>query len=352
MKIAQRADPTHTGSLAKGNGISPPILVADGVVKHFPIAGQGLFRGNHGVVHAVDGVSFEITAGETLGLVGESGCGKSTLARCLAMLYPLTEGRIEFDGADLGSLAKVERRHLRRSVQMVFQDPYGSLNPRRRVGSIIGEALRVHGVGSRSERKTAVQAIMEVVGLNPEHFNRYPAEFSGGQRQRIGIARSLIVRPKLLILDEPVSALDVSVRAQVINLLSDLRDELSLTTVFISHDLGVVEQVSDRVAVMYLGQIVEIANSESLYAAPRHPYTAALLSAATVADPDLARARQRIIIKGDVPSPSNPPSGCRFHPRCPRAQSRCAAEAPTLTQIAAAGHSVACHFPLESGSVV
>ena len=353
VKIAQRADPTRTGSLAKGNGISPPILVADGVVKHFPIAGQGLFRGNHGVVHAVDGVSFEITAGETLGLVGESGCGKSTLARCLAMLYPLTEGRIEFDGADLGSLAKVERRHLRRSVQMVFQDPYGSLNPRRRVGSIIGEALRVHGVGSRSERKTAVQAIMEVVGLNPEHFNRYPAEFSGGQRQRIGIARSLIVRPKLLILDEPVSALDVSVRAQVINLLSDLRDELSLTTVFISHDLGVVEQVSDRVAVMYLGQIVEIANSESLYAAPRHPYTAALLSAATVADPDLARARQRIIIKGDVPSPSNPPSGCRFHPRCPRAQSRCAAEAPTLTQIGdAAGHSVACHFPLESGSVV
>jgi peptide/nickel transport system ATP-binding protein len=349
VEIARRAEPVGAGVMAKGNGAPPPILVADGIVKHFPIAGQGLFRGDHGVVHAVDGVSFHITAGETLGLVGESGCGKSTLARCLAMLYPLTDGRIEFDGTDLGGLSKDDRRRLRRSVQMVFQDPYGSLNPRRRVGSIIGEALRVHSIGNRRERTSAVQEIMEVVGLNPEHFNRYPAEFSGGQRQRIGIARSLIVRPKLLICDEPVSALDVSVRAQVINLLSDLRDELSLTTIFISHDLGVVEQVSDRVAVMYLGQIVELASSESLYAAPRHPYTAALLSAATVADPDLARVRKRIIIEGDVPSPSNPPSGCRFHPRCPRAQARCATEAPTLTQFRdVAGHSVACHYPLES----
>jgi peptide/nickel transport system ATP-binding protein len=349
VEIARRAELVGVGAMVKDSGTAPPILIADGIVKHFPIAGQGLFRGDHGVVHAVDGVSFHITTGETLGLVGESGCGKSTLARCLAMLYPLTDGRIEFDGTDLGGLSKDDRRRLRRSVQMVFQDPYGSLNPRRRVGSIIGEALRVHSIGSRRERTSAVQEIMEVVGLNPEHFNRYPAEFSGGQRQRIGIARSLIVRPKLLICDEPVSALDVSVRAQVINLLSDLRDELSLTTIFISHDLGVVEQVSDRVAVMYLGQIVEVASSESLYAAPRHPYTAALLSAATVADPDLARARKRIIIEGDVPSPSTPPSGCRFHPRCPRAQSRCATEAPILTQFRdVAGHSVACHFPLES----
>jgi oligopeptide/dipeptide ABC transporter ATP-binding protein len=265
------------------------------------------------------------------------------------MLYPLTAGQIEFEGKDLGGLSKDDQRRLRRSVQMVFQDPYGSLNPRRRVGSIIGEALRVHRIGSHGERARAVQEIMEIVGLNPEHFNRYPAEFSGGQRQRIGIARSLVVRPKLLICDEPVSALDVSVRAQIINLLSDLRDEFSLTTVFISHDLGVVEQVSDRVAVMYLGQIVEMAAAESLYAQPRHPYTAALLSAATIADPDLARGRKRIILAGDVPSPSNPPSGCRFHPRCPRAQARCASEAPTLTQFGDnAVHAVACHYPLES----
>ena len=349
VEISPRADPVRAAATSRVIETPPPILVADGVVKYFPIGGQGLLRGNHGVVHAVDGVSFYITTGETLGLVGESGCGKSTLARCLAMLYPLTDGQIEFDGRDLGGLSKDDQRRLRRSVQMVFQDPYGSLNPRRRVGSIIGEALRVHGIGSHRERTSAVQEIMAVVGLNPEHFNRYPAEFSGGQRQRIGIARSLIVRPKLLICDEPVSALDVSVRAQVINLLSDLRDEFSLTTIFISHDLGVVEQVSDRVAVMYLGQIVEMATSESLYATPRHPYTAALLSAATVADPDRARGRKRIIIEGDVPSPSDPPSGCRFHPRCPRAQANCATEAPTLRQFRdTIGHAVACHYPLES----
>jgi peptide/nickel transport system ATP-binding protein len=349
VEISMRVDPVRARAMATDSEAPPPILVADGIVKYFPVGGQGLLRGSHGVVHAVDGVSFYISPGETLGLVGESGCGKSTLARCLAMLYPLTAGQIEFEGKDLGGLPKDDQRRLRRSVQMVFQDPYGSLNPRRRVGSIIGEALRVHGIGSHGERTRAVQEIMEIVGLNPEHFNRYPAEFSGGQRQRIGIARSLVVRPKLLICDEPVSALDVSVRAQIINLLSDLRDEFSLTTIFISHDLGVVEQVSDRVAVMYLGQIVEMATSESLYAQPRHPYTAALLSAATVADPDLARGRKRIILAGDVPSPSNPPSGCRFHPRCPRAQARCASEAPTLTQFADnAAHVVACHYPLES----
>lgn len=349
VTVGVRVDPTVGSAISKIGEAAPPLLVVDEVVKYFPVGGHGLLRGGHEIVHAVDGVSFQITTGETLGLVGESGCGKSTLARCLAMLYPLTGGQIEFDGKDLGSLSKDDRRHLRRNVQMVFQDPYGSLNPRRRVGSIIGEALRVHGIGSRSERMRTVQEIMEVVGLNPEHFNRFPAEFSGGQRQRIGIARALVVRPKLLICDEPVSALDVSVRAQVINLLSDLRDEFSLTTIFISHDLSVVEQVSDQVAVMYLGQIVEMAISERLYATPRHPYTAALLSAATIADPDRARERQRIIISGDVPSPIDPPSGCRFHPRCPRAQERCATEAPTLTPFADdTGHSVACHYPLES----
>jgi peptide/nickel transport system ATP-binding protein len=326
-----------------------PLLVVDNIVKYFPVSSSGVFRRNHDSVHAVDEVSFKVAGGETLGLVGESGCGKSTLARCLAMLYPLTAGKITFAGHDVGSLPEDERRHLRRDVQIVFQDPYGSLNPRRRVGSIIGEALRVQGADNRHERMRKVQEIMQVVGLNPEHFNRYPAEFSGGQRQRIGIARALIVRPRLLICDEPVSALDVSVRAQVINLLCDLRDEFSLTTIFISHDLGVVEQVSDRVAVMYLGQVVEMASAESLYTTARHPYTAALLSAAPIPDPDRARERQRIVVTGDVPSPSNPPSGCRFHPRCPQAQARCAQEVPALrTPSDDSAHAVACHFPLST----
>ena len=328
---------------------SPSALVSiNQITKYFPVASSGWLRRRSEMVRAVDGVSFAVATGETLGLVGESGCGKSTLARCLAMLYPLTEGSITFDGQDVASLNDDERRHLRRDVQMVFQDPYGSLNPRRRVGSIIGEALRVQGNDDRSKRMSKVQEIMEVVGLNPEHYNRFPAEFSGGQRQRIGIARALIVRPKLLICDEPVSALDVSVRAQIINLLSDLRDEFSLTTIFISHDLGVVEQVSDRVAVMYLGQIIELAPAERLYAGARHPYTAALLSAAPIADPDRARVRQRIVVTGDVPSPSNPPSGCRFHPRCPYAQERCRQEVPVLRTIGDnASHAVACHFPLK-----
>ncbi len=326
---------------------SHALLAVDNIVKYFPVSNPGTLRRRHESVHAVDGVSFDVAIGETLGLVGESGCGKSTLARCLAMLYPLTEGTITFAGHNVAALTDDERRRLRHDVQMVFQDPYGSLNPRRRVGSIIGEALRVQGTDNRHERMRKVQEMMGVVGLNPEHFNRYPAEFSGGQRQRIGIARALIVRPKLLICDEPVSALDVSVRAQIINLLSDLRDQFSLTTIFISHDLGVVEQVSDRVAVMYLGQIVEMASAESLYAGARHPYTAALLSAAPIADPDRARARQRIVVSGDVPSPSRPPSGCRFHPRCPHAQERCAQEIPVLRTLGDdTTHAVACHFPL------
>jgi peptide/nickel transport system ATP-binding protein len=351
VAAAPRSDGVSARAGASQVDSTGPLLVVDEIVKHFPVSRSGLFRRSHETVHAVDGVSFEVSTGETLGLVGESGCGKSTLARCLAMLYPLTGGAITFAGHDVGNLAAEERRHLRRDVQMVFQDPYGSLNPRRRVGSIIGEALRVQGADNRLERMRKVQEIMEVVGLNPEHFNRYPAEFSGGQRQRIGIARALIVRPRLLICDEPVSALDVSVRAQVINLLCDLRDEFSLTAIFISHDLSVVEQVSDRVAVMYLGEIVEMATAESLYARARHPYTAALLSAAPIPDPDRARERQRITITGDVPSPSSPPSGCRFHPRCPQAQARCEVEAPTLRRMdEGTAHVVACHFPLETPS--
>ncbi len=345
-----RREVAQPASLQQSNNSATDTLIrVEDIVKPFPVSNTSLLHRSHDTIHAVDGVSFEVATGETLGLVGESGCGKSTLARCLAMLYPLSAGRVTFAGRDVAQLSVEERRHLRRDVQVVFQDPYGSLNPRRRVGSIIGEALRVQGVDNRSDRMRKVQEIMAVVGLNPEHFNRYPAEFSGGQRQRIGIARALIVRPKLLICDEPVSALDVSVRAQVINLLSDLRDEFSLTTIFISHDLGGGEQVSDRVAVMYLGQIVEMAPAESLYAHARHPYTAALLSAAPIPDPNRARERQRIIVTGDVPSPSNPPSGCRFHPRCPQAQERCAREVPTLhTADDGSTHAVACHFPLSN----
>ena len=276
-----------------------PLMRLTGVVKHFPAGGASLVPGRQrGVVHAVDGVDLVVERGETLGLVGETGCGKSTLARCMAGLHPLTGGEISFDGKQMSELPG---RELRRDIQVVFQDPYGSLNPRRRVGSIIGEPLRIHKIGTRGSRRERVRELMELVGLNPEHYERFPAEFSGGQRQRIGIARALAVGPRLLICDEPVSALDVSVQAQVINLLQDLRDELGLTCVFISHDLSVVEHVSDRVAVMYLGRIVELSAAQELYRRPRHPYAAALLSAASVPDPDRARARQRIVVTGDVP---------------------------------------------------
>jgi oligopeptide/dipeptide ABC transporter ATP-binding protein len=298
-------------------------------------------------VHAVDGVDLSVRSGETLGLVGETGCGKSTLARCMAGLHPLTAGAISFEGRDLTALSGKEQRALRRDVQVVFQDPYGSLNPRRRIGSIIGEPLHVHSIGDRGSRQARVRELMELVGLNPEHYERYPAEFSGGQRQRIGIARALAVQPRLLICDEPVSALDVSVQAQVINLLLQLKDELGLTCVFISHDLSVVEHVSDRVAVMYLGQIVELSAASELYRRPRHPYAAALLSAASIPDPDRARARQRIVVTGDVPSPVNPPGGCRFHPRCPNRGERCAADHPELTpEPFDATHETACWFPV------
>jgi peptide/nickel transport system ATP-binding protein len=331
-----------------------PLLELTGIVKHFPVRRATLLSREHQVVHAVDGVSLQIRDGETLGLVGETGCGKSTLARTIARLQPVTEGRVSFAGRDITDLRSADLKAMRREVQMVFQDPYGSLNPRRRVGAIVGEPLAVHGLASGAARRERVQELMALVGLNPEHYNRYPAEFSGGQRQRVGIARALAVNPKLLICDEPVSALDVSVQAQVINLIKDLQAQLDLTCIFISHDLGVVEHVSDRVAVMYLGKVVELAPADALYREPRHPYAAALLSAASVTDPDLARQRRRLTIEGDIPSPVDPPAGCRFHPRCPRAQDVCRVTEPLLASAPGDDetHLTACHFPIEPPAVV
>ena len=327
------------------------LLRLDGVVKHFPVTQGIIVKRQIASVHAVDGVSMTVRRGETLGLVGETGCGKSTLARCVSRLYRLTAGKVVFDGHDISTLGRKQLRPYRRDIQMIFQDPYGSLNPRRRVGSIIGDPFAIHGIADGAERKRQVQDLMELVGLNPEHYNRFPADFSGGQRQRIGVARALALRPKLIICDEPVSALDVSIQAQIINLLRKLQNEFGLTYVFIAHDLSVVEHVSDRVAVMYLGKVVEMAEGANLYDHPRHPYTNALLSAASVADPDLAERRQRIILVGDVPSPVNPPSGCRFHPRCPKAQELCVAEEPELSIRLAdpPDHRTACHFPVRPG---
>jgi oligopeptide/dipeptide ABC transporter ATP-binding protein len=325
-----------------------PLVRVSGVKKYFPITQGIIFQREVGRVHAVDGVDLEVFPGETLGIVGETGCGKSTLARLICRLLPVTEGRIEFDGNDITELKGNPLRLLRREIQMIFQDPYSSLNPRKRVGGIIGDPFEIHGLAEGKELKKRVQDLMEVVGLNPEHYNRFPAEFSGGQRQRIGVARALALRPKLIICDEPVSALDVSIQAQVINLLEDLQNEFKLTYIFIAHDLSVVRHVSDRVAVMYLGKVVELADAGRLYAEPKHPYSGALLSAVPVADPDLVRDRKRVILIGDVPSPIDPPSGCRFHPRCPKAQQRCVDEEPRL-EPKASGDLAACHFPLEPG---
>jgi oligopeptide/dipeptide ABC transporter ATP-binding protein len=327
------------------------LVQVEDVCKYFPIKHGIIFQTEIGRVHAVDGVSLEVRRGETLGIVGESGCGKSTLARCIAGLHKVTSGRILFEGTDITKLSAAGMKAFRRDVQMVFQDPYGSLNPRRRVGSIIGDPFAIHGIADGKDRKNRVQELMEQVGLNPEHYNRFPAEFSGGQRQRIGVARALALKPKLIVCDEPVSALDVSIQAQVINLLDDLQRELGLTYVFIAHDLSVVRHVSDRVGVMYLGKIAEHADSETLYERPRHPYTNALLSAASVADPDQAERRDRIVLIGDVPSPVNPPSGCRFHPRCPKAQPLCVETIPVLEIRPGdeSGHLTACHFPVEQG---
>ena len=350
-----------TGATVPASLAAPPggragdVLVRiEHVVKHFPVKSSALFRRRAETVHAVDGVTVEIRRGETLGLVGETGCGKSTLARCITRLYELTSGRVIFDGVDVSRFSRAELRPFRRRMQMIFQDPYGSLNPRRRVGSIIGDPFAIHGVAEGEDRKRRVQDLMAVVGLNPEHYNRFPSEFSGGQRQRIGIARAIALRPDLVVCDEPVSALDVSIRAQVLNLLADLQRDLGLTYLFISHDLSVVRHTSDRVAVMYLGKIVEIAPAHDLYQHPRHPYTVALLSAVPVPDPDVADAQQRIILSGDPPSPLDPPTGCRFHPRCPKAQAICAAQDPALVPhlADAPDHRAACHFPVADGEIL
>jgi oligopeptide/dipeptide ABC transporter ATP-binding protein len=327
------------------------LVRVENMVKHFPVRTSGLVRRTVGQVQAVDGVSLSIPRGQTLGLVGETGSGKSTLARCVAGLIPVTSGRVIFDGRDITNLSRGAMRPVRREIQMIFQDPYSSLNPRRRVGAIIGDPFAIHKTATGSERRRQVQELMERVGLNPEHYNRFPAEFSGGQRQRIGVARALALRPKLIICDEPVSALDVSIQAQVLNLLADLQRDYGLTYLFIAHDLEVVRHVSDSVAVMYLGRIGESGPKEALYGSPRHPYTAALLSAAPAADPDAAAARQRIILTGDVPSPIDPPSGCRFHPRCPKAEAVCGQQEPQLEAKAGdpATHLAACHFPVQAG---
>jgi oligopeptide/dipeptide ABC transporter ATP-binding protein len=333
------------GTAARPGKPGEPLVEVRDLQKHFPITRGILFQRKIGAVKAVDGVSFDILRGETLGLVGETGCGKSTTARLVMRLLAPTGGEVRFEGEDITTLTGARLKALRRQAQMIFQDPYSSLNPRKTIGSIISEPYAVHGLeNDRAQRKRTVQELMETVGLNPEHYNRYPHEFSGGQRQRIGVARALALKPKLLIADEPVSALDVSIQAQVLNLLRDMQREFGLTLVFIAHDLSVVRHMCDRVAVMYLGKIVEIGPGDDLYGYPRHPYTGALLSAVPVPDPS-RHGEGRRLLSGDVPSPANPPSACRFHTRCPKAQPLCSAEEPPL-ESKGTGTNAACHFPL------
>jgi peptide/nickel transport system ATP-binding protein len=321
------------------------LLKVTGLTKHFPIT-KGLLKRQVGAVRAVDGIDFDVRAGETLGVVGESGCGKSTMGRLITRLLDPSGGRIEFEGRDITHLGTAGMRPMRRDVQMIFQDPYSSLNPRHTVGAIVGAPFRLQRINPEGGVKKEVQRLLGVVGLNPEHYNRYPHEFSGGQRQRIGIARALALNPKLVVADEPVSALDVSIQAQVVNLLDDLQSELGLTYVIIAHDLSVIRHVSDRIAVMYLGKIVELADRRSLYSTPMHPYTRALLSAVPVPDPRNKgrRGAERILLQGDVPSPIKPPSGCRFHTRCWKATKVCTTQEPPLVQLGP-GQQVACHHP-------
>ncbi|MFZ0548122.1 MAG: dipeptide ABC transporter ATP-binding protein [Candidatus Promineifilaceae bacterium] len=312
--------------------------------KHFPIM-RGVLRRQVGAVQAVDGISFNIYQGETLGLVGESGCGKSTTGRTILQLLEPTAGQVLYQGQDLTSLSRNEMRKARRHMQMIFQDPYASLNPRMSVGSIVGEPLQIHNIGSSQSRKERIQELLKVVGLNPYFINRYPHEFSGGQRQRIGIARALATNPAFIVADEPISALDVSIQAQVVNLMDDLKADLGLTYLFIAHDLSMVRYISDRVAVMYLGRIVELSDRNEIFEHPLHPYTQALLSAIPIPDPEKESKRQRLILEGDVPSPANPPSGCRFHPRCSYATEICKEEDPVFRNLGSdsAPHHVACH---------
>jgi oligopeptide transport system ATP-binding protein len=339
---------TEASTVPSGEEIAgeDPILVVDHLVKHFPIKAGILIDRQIGAVQAVDDVSFAVNRGETLGLVGESGCGKSTLARSILQLIEPTSGSVRFEGREIAGLGRRQSRELRADMQMVFQDPYASLNPRKRIAQIVGDPMVMHGIVKRDEAKGVVQDLLETVGLNPEHYNRFPHEFSGGQRQRIGIARALSLNPKLIIADEPVSALDVSIQAQIINLLEDLQEEFGLTYIFVAHDLSVVRHVADRIAVMYLGKIVEIGPAEAVYNTPIHPYTHALLSAVPIPDPRANAARKQVILEGDVPSPANPPPACRFHTRCPRATEICSQEEPPLIDHGN-DHYAACHHPLD-----
>ncbi len=334
--------------------MTEPLLHVEHLCKEFPVD-SSVFSKEKKSVKAVDDISFDIYPGETFGLVGESGCGKSTTGRCIMRLTHPTSGKVVFDGQDMSGMNKKQLKAVRHDMQFIFQDPYASLNPRMTIGEIVSEPLVIHGeMPDKAQRMDYVRELLDIVGLNPEHINRYPHEFSGGQRQRVGIARAFALKPKLIICDEPVSALDVSIQAQVLNLLKDLQKQYGTAYLFIAHDLSVVQHISDRVAVMYLGNMMEVSDWKSLYAEPNHPYTQSLLSAVPIPDPDVQHSRKRIILKGDPPSPINPPSGCRFHTRCPIAQSICSQERPELREVAP-GHFCACHFaadhPIKGSSI-